>query len=50
MPDCPVLTAACSNRYAQVTTVPTSVLKVTRGILKANAWAKDAADRLVSAA
>ena len=38
-----------SGERAQVTTVPTWVLKGTRNILKTMDWARDAADRLVSA-
>jgi uncharacterized protein YbjT (DUF2867 family) len=39
-----------SDSRAQVSTVPTWLLKGTRGLLKGADWAKDAADRLVSAA
>ncbi|GAX79229.1 hypothetical protein CEUSTIGMA_g6669.t1 [Chlamydomonas eustigma] len=38
-----------ADRDAKVTTVPTAVLRVTRGILKSMAWARDAADRLAFA-
>jgi uncharacterized protein YbjT (DUF2867 family) len=37
-----------SDSRAQVSTVPTWLLKGTRGLLKGADWAKDAADRLVS--
>lgn len=38
-----------SNSTAKVTTVPTWILKGTRSVLRANQWAKDAADRLAFA-
>lgn len=37
-----------SDGRAQVSTVPTWLLKSTRGVLKGVQWARDAADRLVS--
>lgn len=36
-----------SDSRAQVTTVPTWLLKRVRGLLQSLQWAKDAADRLV---
>lgn len=36
-----------SDSTAKVTSVPTWLLKATRGLLKGADWAKDAADRLV---
>lgn len=37
-----------SDSRAKVTSVPTWLLKATRGVLRGADWAKDAADRLVS--
>jgi hypothetical protein len=40
--------ASMSDSNAQVTSVPTWLLRATRNVLKSADWARDAADRLVS--
>jgi hypothetical protein len=52
LPLCPLKVIALCENYsdsnANVTTVPTWLLKRTRAVLRSLGWAKDAADRLVS--